>query len=372
MHIGFDISQTGTHKAGCGYFAHAMLQSLLDYAPEHTYTLFPSFGDFFFDPRMPLKLPYSGKQLVYGPRHFVRALASNFWRDPALEKALKNPDIIHANNYWCPDQSLSSRIIYTCHDLSVTVEPAWSTETNRVGCFEGLFRASIYADWIAANSQATRTHFLKVFPHFPEERIRVVYPYPRLSVASLKGKSPKALKSIENQRFWLSVGTIEPRKNQRFLVKAYARYLGLGGEPMPLILAGGKGWLMEAFESEIIAEGLAEHVKLIGYVSDQELVWLYQHCYANLYPSLFEGFGLPVLEGMQCGAPTIISSSTSLPEVGGDAAIQIGPDDLEGWAQAMLTVSQDRHRRDQLRDMSKAQAARFNWQHSAKALLALY
>ncbi len=107
---------------------------------------------------------------------------------------------------------------------------------------------------------------------------------------------------------------------------------------MPLVLAGGKGWLMEDFRASQLL-GLEADIVLTGYVSDDELVWLYRNCYANLYPSLFEGFGLPVLEGMQFGAATIASSATSIPEVAGDAAILLPPEDTEGWAQAMLGLA---------------------------------
>ena len=111
---------------------------------------------------------------------------------------------------------------------------------------------------------------------------------------------------------------------------------------------------------------------LTGYVSDEELIWLYRNCYANLYPSLFEGFGLPVLEGMQFGAPTIASSSTSIPEVAGDAAILLAPEDTEGWAQAMLGLSCNKEQRARLSAAAREQAGRFDWKRSAASLLQLY
>lgn len=141
---------------------------------------------------------------------------------------------------------------------------------------------------------------------------------------------------------------------------------------MPLVLAGGKGWMMSDFQAELTFLGLADKVKMIGYVTDAELIWLYQNCYGNLYPSLFEGFGLPILEGMQCGAPSLISSATSMPEVGGDAAIQIAPGDLEGWAQAILSLSKNENQRRRLIDLSIKQADQFNWKKSAKSILSLY
>jgi glycosyltransferase involved in cell wall biosynthesis len=372
MHIGFDISQTGQNKAGCGYFAHAMIEAMLTLAPEHRYSLYPSFGDFYFDPHMPLIKPYSGKDVHYGPRHLTREAAHAFWISAAVEDSVGKPDIVHSNNFWCPVQFKSSRIIYTLHDIGFVVDPNWTTEANRVGCFDGVFRSAVAADWVVAVSEASRAHYLSIFPHFPEDRIRVIYPCSRFADSTLAGKRPKALTDVTAGRYWLSVGTIEPRKNQRRLAEAYARYLTRGGVAMPLVLVGGKGWLMEDFEKHLDRLGIVGQVVITGYVSDEELIWLYQNCYANLYPSLFEGFGLPLLEGMQFGAPTLASTSTSIPEVAGNAAILLSPEDTEGWAQAMLRLASNRVERDQLSAAARGRAGRFDWKHSALSLLQLY
>lgn len=372
MHIGFDISQTGSGKAGCGYFAHAMIQAMLELAPEHRYALFPCFGDFYFDALMPVRNPYSGRNVQYGPRHLSREAARIFWTAPDAETALGMPDVVHANNFWCPTQLVSSRLIYTFYDMGFVVDPAWTTEANRVGCFDGVFRSAMAADWVVAISEASRAHYLTVFPHFPEDRIRVIYPCSRFTDSTAEGKRPKALENIPAGGYWLNVGTIEPRKNQGRLAEAYARYLALGGAPMPLVLAGGKGWLMENFQRELSELGIADNIVMTGYVSDEELIWLYRNCYANLYPSLFEGFGLPVLEGMQFGAPTIASNSTSIPEVAGNASILLDPGDVEGWARAMLRLCIDQTEKVRLSDLAREQAANYDWKKSATALLNLY
>jgi glycosyltransferase involved in cell wall biosynthesis len=372
MHVGFDISQTGSGKAGCGFFAHALIQSLLEMAPQNQYSLFPSFGDFYFDALMPIRNPYAGSSSHYGPRHLTREAASRFWAGPAVEAALGNPDILHANNFWCPIQFQSSRLIYTFYDMGFAVEPTWTTEANRVGCFDGVFRSALVADWVVAISDASRAHYLTVFPHFPADRIRVIYPCSRFADSSALGKRPITLGAVAAGGYWLNVGTVEPRKNQRRLVEAYARYLALGGMPMPLVLAGGKGWLMDDFRKHLNELQIDAQIVMTGYVSDEELIWLYRNCYANLYPSLFEGFGLPVLEGMQFGAPTLTSNSTSIPEVAGDAAILLAPEDVDGWARAMLELAANRQERDQLSVAAHEQASRFDRRLGAAALLQLY
>ena len=153
MHVGFDISQTGSQKAGCGYYADALIKAMIAVAPQNQYSLFPSFGDFFLDAEMPLINPYDGAQLHYGPRHINREFARNFWDDGGLESAIGRPDVLHCNNFWVPIQVKSSRIIYTLYDLGFTTDADWTTEENRVGCFEGVFRSSIVADWVVAISE---------------------------------------------------------------------------------------------------------------------------------------------------------------------------------------------------------------------------
>src|SRR4030065_2953625 len=166
MHIGFDISQTGSGKAGCGYFAHALIKAMLELAPEHRYSLYPSFGDFYFDALMPFLNPYAGGHVHYGPRHLSRETARVFWNGPAVESVLNRPDIVHANNFWCPTQLASSRLIYTFYDMGFAVVPSWTTEGNRVGCFDGVFRSAMAAGWGVAIWEGSKAHYLWVFPHF--------------------------------------------------------------------------------------------------------------------------------------------------------------------------------------------------------------
>jgi len=99
MNIGFDISQTGSGKAGCGYYTHAMIKAMLAVAPQHYYALYPSFGDYFFDARMPISNPYRGEHVTYGPRHLTRETARAFWNQSDLDRALGRPDIIHSKQF---------------------------------------------------------------------------------------------------------------------------------------------------------------------------------------------------------------------------------------------------------------------------------
>ena len=141
---------------------------------------------------------------------------------------------------------------------------------------------------------------------------------------------------------------------------------------MPLVLAGGRGWLMDDFELLLQELDLQRDVILLGYVDDPTLQWLYQHCFAFVYPSLFEGFGLPVLEAMSLGAPVITSGVTSLPEIVGDAGILVDPRCEEAVYGAMLQLATDAQCRTYLRDKARRQAAQFSWPAAAQAVLTCY
>lgn len=373
MKIGFDISQTGAHnKAGCGYYAHSLIDALLSLNSTHEFFLFPSFGDFYFDSSMPLNNPYSQKS-SYGPLHSNFNDAKSFWLNELLENDLSFLDIIHANNFWCPTQFNKARVIYTFYDFGFLVNPdEWTTEVNRQGCFNGAFRAAMAADWVVAISKFSKRHFLETFPHFPEERVRVVYPNSRFDKFDIEAIKPNLKFNLIENKFWLSVGTIEPRKNLIMLVNAYKDYASQVSSPMPLVIAGGSGWMTEEFQKILRSEGLDVPIILTGYVNDAELIWLYQNCYANLYPSLFEGFGLPILEAMQFGAATICSNTSSMPEVAGNAAILLNPLLSSEWTSAMINLASNPIKRRELSKLGPKQAEKFTGTKNAEQIISLY
>lgn len=375
MNVCFDVSQTGPHKAGCGFYAAALIDGLLASDSSNQFTLLTSFGDFYHDPSMAVSFPHIGKGVGYGPRHLQRNEAKAFWQNQQKTSQLLNSfDVIHANNFWCPSWSLNKPLVYTLYDMSFSEHPEWTTEANRIGCFTGVLNAALKADWFVAISKASKRSFLRHFPHVNPDRVRVIYPASRFGQPGFNQQpsQPKSQIFKDGTPYFLSVGTIEPRKNQAFLLEAYNSYRGKGGAAVPLVLAGGKGWMMEDFDKHIHSSPWSSDIHLLGYVSDAELDWLYRNCLINLYPSHYEGFGLPVLEGMGLGAPIISSSSTSLPEIVGEAGISLDPNDLQAWVGAMEVLSTDASKRKQLSEAGKLQADTFNWQQSSSQLLSLY
>ena len=372
MIVGFDVSQTGERKAGCGYFADGLIRELVRVDPSTRYLLYPTFGDGVWDPKWPsstVGLRQPNVRRASGQRVFSEL--RRFWRSDGFDEKLGNPDVVHANNFFCPTRLSRARLVYTLHDLGFLLHPEWTTEANRVTCFTGIFNASVCADHIVCVSEFTRAHFLASFPHYPAERTSVVYPGSRF--AGLPGPPrPPGLAHLEPGCFWLTVGTLEPRKNHERLLRTYARLRAARPTTPPLVIAGGRGWLVPDVRRVVVESGLAQHVLLLGYASDAELHWLYANCFAFVFPSLFEGFGLPVVEGMSQGAPVVTSRTSSLPEVVGDAGVLVDPLDEDALLAALLELADDPEARARLGAQARERAQRFAWRAAAEAIRATY
>jgi glycosyltransferase involved in cell wall biosynthesis len=173
------------------------------------------------------------------------------------------------------------------------------------------------------------------------------------------------------ERFVLTVGTIEPRKNLTTLLEAYAeirrRHPDVG-----LVVVGGTGWMAEPFFERLRALGLEREVVLTGHLPDEDVVPILNAAEVFAFPSEFEGFGLPPLEAMACGAPVVSSDAASLPEVVGDAGVLVPPRDVAGWVNALERVLGDPALRSELAAKGVARAAGFTWEASARATLDVY
>jgi glycosyltransferase involved in cell wall biosynthesis len=337
--------------------------------------LYPTFGCGFWDPEWPastLNLR-DASNASRGLGHSAFETLDAFWNDPPsdLEDLLGAPDIVHSNNFFCPVTLSRARLVYTLHDIAFTEHPEWTTEANWRVCLDGVFNASLYADHVVAVSEYSRQQFLSTFPHYPSQRVSVVYEASRFD-GPHGSPRPASLERMRPHHFWLTVGTSEPRKNQLRLIEAYARLRTAGRTADPLVLAGGSGWLMDDLARRIEALALGEDVIRLGYVDDATLRWLYENCRAFCYPSLHEGFGLPVVEAMSLGAAILTSATTSLPEVVGDAGLLVDPTDVEAIYAGLDILATDESLVERLRSQALERATRFSWQATARQVLAIY
>lgn len=372
MRIGFDVSQTAEKKAGCGFFADQLIQNLLKIDQKNEYILYPTFYSY----RSPSFFKSTHPKTKNCRVHFQGMSfyeMSEGWKTGVYDRTkwLGVPDIVHSNNFSCIKDH-KAKIVFTLYDVSPIVYPDFTTEENRLVCFDGLFNASIYADHCVAISGYTKKSFLSYFPHYPEERITVAYLGTRQTIKHIQDKNllNKVLYrfGLASNNFWLGVGTIEPRKNYRLLIEGYSEL----GDRKPLVIAGGKGWLESDLYKKVSSLGLQKQVKFLGHVSDDELSVLYSSCYAFIYPSHYEGFGLPVLEAMSCGAAVITSDTSSLPEVGGEAVLYIDPCSKENLVEKMKAIMNNSTLLKELREKSEKQSKKFSWDKTAEIVLQIY
>jgi len=375
VRIGFDVSQTGDRKAGCGYFADSLLRALTERDRTNQYVLYPTFGDGVWDAGWPRSVVrVQAPHVRMGLGHRDRAELERFWQHPDsdLEQQLGSPDVIQSNNFYCPTDIRRARVVYTLHDLSFMDHPDWSTEENRLTCFGGVFNASLFADHVVAVSRHTREHFLGLFPHYPAERVSVVYEASRYQGKGRLGRRPPDLPPLNPDAFWLAVGTLEPRKNYPRLLRAYARLCAAGASSRPLVVVGARGWLLDELDQTVAQLAASRQLLQLGYVSDAALQWLYENCFGFVYASLFEGFGLPVVEAMSRGAAVVASSATSLPEVVGDAGLLVDPLDESAILAGMQRLDADEQMRRRLKTRAAERAATFSWATAADQVLDIY
>jgi glycosyltransferase involved in cell wall biosynthesis len=174
------------------------------------------------------------------------------------------------------------------------------------------------------------------------------------------------------ERFVLFVGTLEPRKNLMRLVQAYAGLPASVRRHVSLVIAGGPGWLSETLRREVAERGLADRVRFIGYVRDEDMAPLYSLATVFAYPSLYEGFGLPVLEAMACGVPVLTSNVSSLPEVAGGAAVLVAPTDVDAIADGLTQLLDDTALAAKLVARGLEWSTNFSWDRCARETLAVY
>jgi len=378
VRIGFDVSQTGADKAGCGFVAYNLARTLPGAMAADSFLFYPTFGDFYWDPNWAQDTILPDRPNVSrGFHHTDHEAARSFWHQPAgdIDAVLGAPDIIHSHNFFCPRGLSRARLVYTLYDLSFLENPDWTTEANRIGCFANVFQAAQSADFVVAISEFSRRHFLATFPHYPADRTATVLLASRFDPGQVPPR-PARLEALVPGRFWLSVGTIEPRKNYEGLVRAYAALKarrGAHATPLaPLVIAGKLGWMMPHFPALVAELGLADNVIILGYVSEDELCWLYRHCWAMVYPTFWEGFGLPVIEAMSLGAPVISSRVSSIPEILDGAGILIDPHQPDSLVDAMNDLVEHPDRRANLVKAGLERAARFSWEEGGRQVAAIY
>lgn len=282
-------------------------------------------------------------------------------------------DVLHSPDFIPPRWGAKRKII-TVHDLNFIFYPQFLTQDSMRYYADQIAWAVQGADHISADSHATRHDLIEQL-RVPPEKITTIH----LAANPLYERDYEetaVTDTLQKQNlprdFILFVGTLEPRKNLPFLLRAYQHLLQNGLIDVPLVLVGGKGWLNEEVFTTIDELGLQEKVRHLSAVFDEQLAHLYHAAGVLVTPSHYEGFGLPALEAMHCGCPVIVSNRGSLPEVVGEAGLQLGLDDEEAWADGLHRVLTDSNLRKKMIARGYAQAKTFSWQKTAEMTLNIY
>ncbi len=364
-----DVGPAAHQNAGLARYAERLASHLLaGHGEEIDLTLFFNRHS---GHELPLSLQNAQTVTVARGQYAWRlgALASQLLRSTRLERSLPVGSLYHATEHLLP--RLARPTVLTVHDLIFAAYPQHHTYTNRTFLRVAMPLFVRAADAIIAVSQQTRRDLLAHYAT-PAAKVRVIYEgiddrFARRSdyQSDLRGRySP-------DRPYLLMVGTLEPRKNHATAMRALAR-LKQTGHPHRLLIAGGQGWLFEPVVALVAELGLTDDVTFAGRVPDDDLPALYAGADALLLPSLYEGFGFPVLEAMACGTPVVCSHSSSLPEVAGDAALLVPPTDDEALAAALERILTEPGLADELRQRGTAQAARFRWEMCAAETVELY
>jgi glycosyltransferase involved in cell wall biosynthesis len=259
--------------------------------------------------------------------------------------------------------------VVTIYDLSFLRYPDAFPAMQRRYLAAETARACRHARRLIAISESGRRD-LQELCGVPPERVDVVTPGVDACYSPRPAGDVAAFRRDHDlpDRFLLHVGTLQPRKNIPVLLDALAQ---MGGNTL-LVLIGGKGWLYDDIFARVSALGLGEQVRYVGYVDDAELPLWYNAATALVMPSLYEGFGLPIVEVLACGTPVVAANTSSLPEAGGEAALYFDPRDSDELAGCLAQLLGDDALRERLRRVGPAQAARFSWSRAGEATAAVY
>lgn len=356
MDIGIDASRAARpERTGTENYSLYVTRELLRLAPSHRFRLY------FNAPPPPDLFPSDARvqhRVMPFPRLWTHLRLS-------MEMLARAPDVLFVPAHVLP--LVHPRAVATIHDLGYRHYP----ETHG-------WRARLYLEWgtrfnaatsrlIVTDSNWSREDIVRTYG-VPHEKVRVAYPGLRPGLGPVRDATrvDETLARYGVPRpYLLYVGTLQPRKNLTRLIEAFAAL----SEPHALVLAGKKGWLYDDILSRARELGIERRVVFTGYVPDDDLPALLTAADLFVFPSLYEGFGFPVLEAMACETPVVSSNASSLPEVTGDAALLVPPEDTGALAAAMRQVLSDAALRQALVQRGREQAAEFTWERCASEVL---
>lgn len=370
--IGIDYTPAHEQGGGIGRYVRELVSALRKQDTDTHYRLLVA-GAHISQLTPPLAPNFS-----WCPTHLNTKWLARIWHRARLplpvEYITGQLDLFHATDFVLPPTCPSTRTLLTVHDLSFIRTPETASPRLRRYLSAVVPRSVAAANHILADSAATRHDLIDLY-HTPPDKITVLLSGVDARFRSIEDdntlSATRRKYNIGTQPYLFTIGTVQPRKNYARVVEALAA-LHQRGHDYKLVIAGGRGWLEDDLYHTIDRLNMQSHVKLIGFVDDADLPALYSSAACTVFVSLYEGFGLPVLESMACGTPVITSNISSLPEVAGDAAPTVAPTDTRAIRDTIEAVITNPAYHAELRAQGLAQARRFTWDNAAKQLMDVY
>ncbi len=363
MRIGIDARLVHYSRAGIGQYITGLVRGLSECDKDNEFVLLQSRKD---DSVLADTHNFVRKSLWTPSHHRLEQLVLPFEISPLRLDILHSPDFI-------PPFRRDYKSVITVHDLAFLLYPHFLTEES-ARYYGQIDQAVRHADHIVADSLSTKRDIVN-FLGVPEPKISVIYAaanaiYRRVEDQRLLTQA--RAKYQLDKPYALFVSTIEPRKNLPTLLRAFRKLLDHYKLDVTLAVVGQRGW----FCGEVFAVAeeleLNDTVVFLGHVPLEDLVLLYNAARMHVHPSFYEGFGLPPLEAMTCGTPTIVANVSSLPEVVGDAGLLVSPEHTEGWTVAMWRLLTDDSLHQEMSQKGLKRAKLFSWERAARETLNLY
>lgn len=364
MRILIDASCLGAPRTGVGRYAENVISRLSLRLPGSRLRFFDGLGWRDGPPSPPVEAEGPTRRMlksVPGARPLWRRIRAELWRREERRGPGDVPPAAFAPNFRLPCPGCAC--VPVVHDLAFVRHPG-TLPRERRAWLEGIGEQLAAASEVIAVSSFTAR---EISSHFgiAAERIRVASP-----AADQRFRRADPASASHSGAYFLAVGTLEPRKNLGMLIEAYARLPAALRRRLPLILAGPKGWGQWGDGPRARALIAAGQVRLLSYVPDQALPTLYAGAVALCMPSLYEGFGMPVIEAQSAGTPALVSDAAALPETVGPGGLVLPLHDVEAWTGSMMRLSEDHGLRRALSDAGRVNAGRHDWETSADVVAA--
>lgn len=370
--IAIDYTPAYEQGGGIGRYVRELCAALSSIDSTSEYQLFVAGAT---SSELPDKLAqnFAWKPTLLAPKWLAR-----FWQRARIpipvEVFTGLVDLYHATDFVLPPTLPSTKTILTVHDLSFVRVPETASPALKAYLDKAVPRSVAKADHILADSQATKDDLIELYATSSDKisvllsgvdsRFQIVNDIEQFETIKRKFQLP-------DKRYILSVGTVQPRKNYSRIVRALS-FVRKQGIDCHYAIVGGKGWMEDEMYETIENENMADFVHLLGFVDDSDLPAIYTNAECLVITSLYEGFGLPILEAMACGAPVITSNLSSLPEVAGEAGILVNPLDQAEINSALYDLLSSTELRTELVTKGHQQVKQFTWAKSAHHLRAIY